>query len=292
MSDVARLALGTVQFGTTYGIANSSGKPSPEEARRLLQLAESVGIDTLDTAAAYGDSEATLGAIGVAGWNVVTKIPPLPGNCADPRHWLQDQLRASLARLRLSHVQGVLLHNPDDLLGPYGAELALGLQDVKAEGLARKTGYSIYSPDSLKYYMQVSRPDLVQAPLNVLDQRLLQDGWLDRLTDEEVEVHVRSVFLQGLLLLPPHQRPASFMRWNQFLDRWDRFVEETASGNRLAAALGFVKHIAGISKIVLGFDKAQHLEGVLLAYRDAGPADASSLACTDALLIEPRNWTA
>ena len=104
-----RLALGTVQFGLLYGIANSTGQVSPVDANTMLQLAADHGIDTLDTAIGYGDCETSLGEMGIEGFKVITKLPALPKDCVDVSTWVNEQVSSSLARLGLSAVYGLLL---------------------------------------------------------------------------------------------------------------------------------------------------------------------------------------
>ena len=139
-----RLALGTVQFGLPYGIANQAGQVSRTEANAMLQLALANGIDTLDTAIAYGDSETCLGEVGSQGFRVVTKLPALPDNCADIGDWVQQQVNASLSRLGVVEVYGLLLHRSEQLLGSNGVELYQALQALKDNGQVQKVGVSIY----------------------------------------------------------------------------------------------------------------------------------------------------
>lgn len=284
-----KLAIGTVQFGLNYGISNAGGRTSQEEAQRILDLAKGSGIDTLDTAAAYGDSEQVLGRIGVAGWKVVSKVPPLPNDEVNGKEWVLDHVRRSLDRLRIERLDGLLLHSAADLLKAQGRNIAVGLQEAKAEGLVGKVGYSIYSPQSLTELIEVMPPDLVQAPFNVLDQRLARSGWLGRLVEAGAEVHVRSVFMQGLLLMGREKRPPAFDRWRELWQRWDAAVGGH-SEQALALCLGFVKTQPGISRVIVGVENQDHLEQLLAIWERAAPFDATTLACDDPQLVEPSNW--
>lgn len=283
-----KLAIGTVQFGLDYGVSNSAGRTTIDEAGRILARAHTAGVDTLDTAAAYGESEKVLGEIGVSGWRVVSKIPSVPDG-ADAQEWISVNLRQSLTKLGLEKLDGLLLHNADDLLKNQSKEVIAGLQRAKSEGLVEKIGYSIYTPDSLPALTQRLKPDLVQLPLNVLDQRIITSGWLARLAEMGVEVHTRSVFLQGLLLMPQANRPAYFSRWQELWQRWDAYVA-TQNTSPLAACLGFVKSLTGVSRIVVGVDNLQHLEQLLNAWESTPPLNAEHFACADRDLIEPINW--
>jgi len=284
-----KLALGTVQFGLDYGISNEAGKTSQVEVKRILDLAKTSDLDTLDTAAAYGDSEEVLGRIGVAGWEVVSKVPFLPRDGVIGKQWVLDHVRQSLERLKIDRLEGLLLHCATDLLRAEGRDIAAGLQEAKAQGLVNKVGYSIYAPQSLTALLEVLPPDLVQAPFNVFDQRLTRSGWLDRLVETGSEVHVRSVFMQGLLLMSPEKRPPAFDKWNEYWQRWDAAVGGR-SEQALALCLGFAKAHQGISRIVVGVESHAHLEHLLEIWERAAPFDAAGLACDDPQLVDPSNW--
>ena len=283
------LALGTVQFGLDYGISNSTGKPPLEEVKRILISAREQAVDTLDTAVAYGDSETVLGCIGVSGWRVVSKVPAFQKIGMSGKEWVLHHLRESLERLRIKQLDSLLLHNAADLLGEEGRQIAAGLREAKAEGLVGKVGYSIYSPRPLKELVQIMPPDLIQAPLNVFDQRLVRSGWLNKLFEMGVEVHTRSVFMQGLLLMTSEMRPQAFNKWNDLLRRWDRTVGERGE-QALALSLGFVKGHLGISRVVLGVESLKQLEQLIKVWDQAVPFDANGFACDDPHLVEPSNW--
>ena len=284
-----KLALGTAQFGLNYGISNTTGMSSFEEARCILDRAKSKGIDTLDTAAAYGESELVLGRIGVADWKVITKVPPLPNGIQDGKEWVLHHIQQSLSRLQVERLDGLLLHNAADLLKVQGRNLAAGLQEAKAVGLVSKVGYSIYSPQPLTELIEIMLPDIVQAPFNVVDQRLATSGWLRRLTEIGVEVHVRSVFMQGLLLMGNEKRPQAFDKWRELWQRWDT-VAGCYGDEALACCLGFVKTQPFISRVIVGCQNQGHLEQLLAVWKKAIPFDATELSCEDPLLVEPSNW--
>lgn len=285
-----RLGLGTVQFGMRYGIANASGQISYEEARSILALARANGIDTLDTAAVYGNSEAALGELGVADFKVVTKLPAVPNDVLNVGDWVGEQVHASLQRLRLPSVHGVLIHRVSDLFGRCGAQLALALNHVRAAGLADKVGVSIYDPHELERIMLAVKPDLVQAPLNVVDRRLETSGWLKRLRYEGIEIHTRSTFLQGLLLMPRHAIPAKFARWSSHWEAWHRYLQGRQSA-ATSMCLSYPLGLAEIDRIIVGVDSAEQLAAVLRASDPAASAeDLLFMASNDEELINPSLW--
>lgn len=213
-----RIALGTVQFGLPYGIANQTGQVARSEAKAMLQLAAANSIDTLDTAIAYGESETRLGEAGVQSFNVVTKLPAIPASCHDVNGWVREQVGLSLCRLDLTRVYGLLLHRSDDLLGNNGAMLWHALEELRDVDLVQKIGVSVYAPSEIEAVTSLYKVDLVQAPFNIVDRRLSTSGWLDRLKSKGVEVHTRSAFLQGLLLMSRTAIPPKFSSWNPLWD--------------------------------------------------------------------------
>lgn len=286
----SRLALGSAQFGSKYGVANRTGEITSAELSAILETAKAAGISVCDTAALYGNAESRLGDAGLDGWKVVTKLPPLPESVTDVEGWVLSALGESLTRLRQPSVWGLLLHRAADLRGPRAAELYAALATVRARGLVTRIGLSIYSPGELDDLWPAFTFDLVQAPLNVFDQRLISSGWLERLTREGAEVHARSVFLQGVLLMPAAGRPSYFDRWTPLLDSWFTWLaQHHVSATK--ACLDFVLAHRSVSQVVIGVDSDAQLRE-LMAAADAPVASQppSRFATHDADLLEPFRW--
>lgn len=283
------LALGTAQFGLPYGIANRAGQVARTEARAMLQLASEHGVDTIDTAIAYGDSEKCLGEIGINGFKLVTKLPAVPDSCTDITTWINEQVRASLTRLGVPTAYGLLLHKSEQLLGPKGAEVYRALQVLKNDGQVKKLGVSIYSPSELDALLPYYDIDLVQAPFNLVDQRLHRTGWLKRLKDNGVEVHTRSAFLQGLLLMAEADLPAQFAPWSVLWHRWQKWLLENDTTS-LQACLAFLMPFTEIDRVVVGADSVKHLAQILSVTSRASIGELPDLYCEDENLINPAQW--
>lgn len=285
-----RLALGTVQFGLPYGIANHVGQVSRAEAKAMLQLASTNGIDTLDTAIAYGDSETCLGAVGTQGFKLVTKLSALPDDCADVSTWVRQQVAASLSRLGVSTVYGLLLHRSEQLLGPNGAALYRALQALKDNGQVQKVGISIYSPSEFAALTPQYRFDLVQAPFNLVDRHLYSTGWMQRLKDDGVEVHTRSAFLQGLLLMAQADIPAKFAPWSDLWLVWHRWLADHGV-SAIQACLAFPLSFAEIDRVVVGADSLSQLAQIVDTANRQPISDLPDLQCEDENLINPSRWS-
>jgi aryl-alcohol dehydrogenase-like predicted oxidoreductase len=289
---MTKLALGTAQFGCNYGIANVSGQVKVSEAKRILELAGKAEIDLLDTAIAYGDSEAILGKAGVAQFDVVSKLPGLPQKIGDLGSWVEKQVRASLARLGVGSLHGLLLHRTEDLLGDSGKSLIDALVRVQSSKLVRKLGVSIYDPSELDKIMHLMRIDLVQAPLNLIDRRLETSGWLSTLQQKNVEVHTRSAFLQGLLLMSHKQIPDKFRAWQPLWDNWAAKLKEN-NASALEACLAYPLSLAEVDRVVVGIDNLDQLKAIISASKVRMPQhDFLFMTSQDKELINPSSWIA
>lgn len=287
-----RIALGTVQFGLPYGVANTQGQVSYDQAEAMIGAMRTVGIDTIDTAIAYGEAETVLGRIGISDFRLVSKVPALcePAYAVDD--WVVAQVEASLERLRVPRLGGLLLHAPDDLLGPHGTDLTRGLLRARDGGLVERIGLSVYSPEQLAALVDRLPLEILQIPLNVFDRRFVETGWLDRLVSDNVEVHARSAFLQGLLLMPPDRVPSKFAPFNTLIDGWHSWLagDAAAGMSTVQACLAHVASYAGISRIVVGADSLAQLQDIIEAASAVSLRAPKSLASPLSPLINPAQW--
>jgi aryl-alcohol dehydrogenase-like predicted oxidoreductase len=285
-----RLALGTAQLGLRYGVTNATGQITRDAGAAILAHARENEIDTLDTAIAYGDSEQRLGEIGIDGWNVVTKLPAIPHGCADVGAWSRSLVTASLSRLGVPRLHGLLLHRPAELLGEFGGRLTHVLQELKRDGLVAKIGVSIYEPAELDALWARVPLDIVQAPMNVVDRRMQTSGWLDTLQRNGVEIHTRSTFLQGLLLIDAKNLPPQFARWRSLWDQWTPWLE--AQGvTPLEMCLGYVLSHRAVDRVIVGLDSLAHLQQIVSSARALVPSPPDFLMSDDLDLINPSRWT-
>jgi aryl-alcohol dehydrogenase-like predicted oxidoreductase len=288
-----KLGLGTAQLGMNYGISNVSGKFPEHEVKDLLDYASRAGLTILDTANSYGDSEAVIGRAtrGEQRFTVVTKTIQLGGNEITPRELraVEDALRASLDRLKSTSIYGILIHKTANLLCPGGDSLYELLIRWKREGLVEKIGVSVYDGAELRSLADRFPLDLVQIPLNVFDQRLLTDGTLRWLKFAGVEVHVRSVFLQGLLLMNANELPAQMQRFASRIAEYRHYLAES-NRSPLEGALGFVKHLAEVDVALIGVNSRAQLQECIESYDRAEDLDLSDFACNDLDFVDPRRW--
>jgi aryl-alcohol dehydrogenase-like predicted oxidoreductase len=289
---VERIVLGTVQFGLPYGVSHHGGAVPGAEVADILALARASGIRTLDTAAAYGDSERVLGELGdvSASFETITKTVPIrSGNLTDDDvAAVDDGFRRSLSRLNRDRVAALLVHDARDLLGHGGERLWALMEHHRAEGRAERIGVSVYDTEEIEAVLTRFPVELVQLPLSVFDQRLVEDGTLDRLVSRGISVHARSLLLQGLLLMQPDEVPETLSAAVPLLTRWKNACVD-ANVTRLEAALAFAL-AQPIEGLVIGVHSRDHLAECLAATRHPVSLPWPSFACRDSAVIDPRRW--
>jgi len=282
----ADLLLGTVQFGLAYGVAGR-GEVVPEaEVRSLLELAAASGITTLDTAPAYGDIEARLSALcdGLP-LSVVSKIAPVPVDAADAGAAVRASVRQSRARLG-DRLTTLLFHRADDLFRPDADVIWRSALD---EAGTLRVGVSVYDPATLVHLRARYGVSVAQLPANPLDQRLRHPGVADALAG--VEIHARSVFLQGLLLLPATDVRARVSAAVDAHARWTAWCGDHGL-SPVQAALAVTRALPCVSACVVGVDRPIQLEQILAAAHQAAPLEAPLLHSDDLNVIDPRRWSA
>lgn len=287
----AKLALGTVQFGLDYGISNAQGQVSSASITAILQQAQNSDIKWLDTAYLYGSAEANLGKQPLAQqFSIITKLPELTEGLN-----ARSALSCSLTRLQRSHVDSVLLHRPEQLLGELGLQIYADLNSLQLEGLCRRIGVSVYTPAELTAILDLFDIDVVQLPLNVFDQRFYQQGLLKRCQDLGISVHIRSLFLQGLLLMP--ERPAWCSTYQAAFTKINQYCEHYQT-DKLTLALAILRVLPAVELGVVGCTNAQELLQISEAWQQSAGLisqpdflqNIQELAQTDDNLISPVRW--
>jgi len=277
-----KLALGTAQFGLDYGVTNSEGKVQVEEVELILGCAKENSINTLDTAASYGNSEEVLGSIGISDFQIITKTIPLKNGVDEViKHFQQ-----SLTFLNKSSVNGLLIHNINEIEHKNFNTLFKQLTELKRQGLVNKIGFSIYTPEQVDFLLKNFDFDLIQVPFNIFDNRLIQGGQLQALNNKGIEVHARSVFLQGVLL--------DFNNLSNYFSPWKKefsIYQETVKDNGLSlleCALNFVLNIREIDKVLVGVNSERQLKEIIQAVKRR--SNLSAYPINDINLLNPSLW--
>lgn len=291
-----RIGLGTVQFGTNYGVVDPKQKLTEVEIAKTLDLAQESGVELLDTAFGYGSAETEVGRYlnGNSAFKVVTKTAIFPSSeiTADVCSRLRDSFLLSLERLRVDSVYGLLVHDAKMFEKPGAERLAELLRGLVDEGLAKKVGVSVYDAGQLDKILKIYPPDLVQLPTSVVDQRLLRSGHLERLSRSGVEIHGRTIFLQGVLLASPEKLPPHFKAVRSIFENFAKLA--TAHGlSQLDACIKFALDYSETDVSVVGVNSANELNDILssLDRCSSFTFDFEQYAIDDDLYLNPLHWS-
>jgi aryl-alcohol dehydrogenase-like predicted oxidoreductase len=295
LSRLSRIGLGTVQFGADYGVSNRDGRPSEAEVAAILARAVETGIGYLDTAASYANAELLIGRHLPSGHQlrIVTKLPPINEDAIAPYHGkaMLAALAASLERLRTVQVYGVLIHQARDLAKPGWQHLVDALHEARLRGLAACIGVSVYDGDDLALAESRFSPDIIQLPFNALDRRLAVCGWIARLKVAGIEVHARSLFLQGLLLMDPVTVPEFFAPLKQTLVK----LHEAWAAEELTPLAGCLRcslEAADINVTIIGVNRLHELDEIeaAIARLDSENTKFEFPIAIDPIYLDPRRW--
>lgn len=258
LTRVNKLCLGTVQFGMNYGIKNFDGKPSEFSIQEMLNYALDAGIRSFDTAMAYGDAQRKLGRYlpDDSSIKVYTKIPPniLLKQASNNKAVIVEQMMRSLESLRRDKVEGLYLHNADDI---YSDGVIDGLIECKRQGLVERVGISGYESKPIIDGVNGYGIDMYQMPYNVLDQRLERE--VLREIESKCLVFARSVFLQGLLLMNEDQIIASVPEAVVYIKAFHE-ISSKYEMNPIRAAMSFVLGNGHVDYLVFGVDNIRQLK--------------------------------
>jgi len=290
-----KIGIGAAQFGLDYGVSNTEGITPIAEVAKILQQAESLDIEWIDTAPAYGDSEAVLGSCIQERrcFKIMTKTPLFDKGVIreeDIAH-LRKTFILSLQHLKQSSIYGLLIHHADDLFAIDGQKLWDAMQALKDEGLVKKIGVSVYNAEQIDEALKRYAIDLVQVPVNIFDQRLLKNGHLKKLKDRHIEVHARSIFLQGLLLMEPSELPPYLSHAAPCLQKYHDLIKRL-NMTAMDAALAFVDHLEEIDSFIFGLNNLKQLDDIVnaLSFLKKDCIDFSSFAIEDPHIINPALW--
>jgi len=287
-SPLSKLGLGSGQFALDQ--ATVRGRPPQAEVRDILDIAARTQLAVFDVAGRSPQVEDALGTI-------MPRPNPFRISISTVRadrgpDFVEAEARATLRRLGVESADAILVPSAADLFGPHGLALWDRLKALKDQGLTKKIGVSVFASDDPLGVARRFRPDIIQAPASLLDQRLLIDGTLAALTGIGIEVHLRSIFLSGLLFLPADRAPNHLKEAASRISRARRLIAEGRS-DPLQAALGFALSRPEAASVLVGVTTAAELNAVIAAASSPPPdLDWDDMAIDDPVALDPRAWRA
>ena len=284
-----KIILGSANFDQIYGIKKNFIKKS--EIKKLFDLALKNKIKTIDTSPLYNKSEKIIGLLNNNRFKIISKIPKPPKNIKreNIKKWLKQNVMISLKNLKIKKFECLLLHNANSLLCKNGDEIYKGIRNMKINGFTSKIGVSIYDFNVLDKILKKFKFNLIQAPFNILDQRLVEKGWLKKLKKRKIEVHARSIFLQGILLLKHNQLPKKLIKLSKKLMIWENWLKKNKF-NSLQVCLSFVLNQRQLDGIVVGYNNTNQLNQILKLKQIKNNFSLPNLNIKDKKLIDPREW--
>ena len=283
-----KLAIGTAQFGSDYGIANKTGKLKTSEIKKIKKIAKLNGVKFVDTASAYRICEQRLGELGIKEFEVISKLPMTkPDN--NRFKWVLGSIKKSLKKLRVSKLYGIHVHNTKYLLDKKGKELYRGLLQAKKRGLVKKIGVSTYTIEELNRILSKYKIDLVLLPFNIFDQRPVKTKIFDKLKKLGIEIHTRSTFLQGMLMINYKNIPKKFEKWKNFFRNWDKIIKNQKKPP-FEICLKFVLSNPSIDKVVIGVDSAKQFKQIISKRGSISLKTTNIDASKEINLINPAKW--
>lgn len=291
-----KIGIGTAQLGMRYGIANKSSKITLNNFEKILNYSLKKKILLIDTANAYGNSENKIGRLFSKNkkfkkFKVITKINGLRKfNNKNIYSKTLELINLSINKINVKNLEGVLLHDINDLKSSKSERIIEALNKIKKKGLIKKLGISAYDINDVIKYINKFNFDFIQFPLNIFDQRILDNQILKKLKDKKVEIHIRSIFLQGLLLIPENNLPNNFKK-NIYLKKWYKFLFKHRI-SALEACADFIKSNKVYSKAIIGFDNSKQFFDFLKYFCNKKKLNLSykDLSVNNLKIINPSKW--
>ena len=282
-----KIAIGSANLGTRYGLFGKK-KFDTKEILKVEKLLSKSKIKFIDTAHQYKKSEEIIGKSKLKNLNIITKIKLPQQSTLSVNEIVNKIIFKSLKRLNKESIHSILVHDYKDLLGKKGKEFLKELKILKQSGLVKNIGISIYDSKELKKIWKFWKPDLVQIPLNLFDQRILQSSWLNILKKNKIQIFARSCFLQGLLIGNYNSLtiPKNLYLHLKKFDNW--CIANKIS--RLKACLDFVRQINKIDCIVVGFNDADQLNNILNEFKKKNKKISYKFKLNNLNYIDPRKW--
>ncbi len=281
------IIIGTAQFGEKYSVS-SNRAVSSVEANKIIKTAYKNKINHLDTAVNYFKAYNILKSINVSNWNIITKFPNLKlmKNSQNQYHVYAENI---LKDFKIDKIKCVHFHNINQLFSKNGDQSFRMLKDLKEKKVISQIGASVYFPEDVDRLVKNYDFDVIQCPINIFDREFINKKIFQKLKKRNIQVHVRSIFLQGLLLMEIHKLPNYFKKWYNFFGKWQKYLIENKI-SAIEACVFFIKNQKDIDKVIIGVDSVIHLNQILKAFKSKRKVNDFNIMINDRNLLKPSLW--
>ena len=284
-----KFSLGTANFGKIYGKGVGNVKVPPNEIKKILRYLKINKLNFLDTALIY-KNEKILKKENLKNWKITTKLPKIiTKKNSNIKKIVTNYIESFLKKIKSKNFYGLLLHDTSDLFNSQSDTLYKILISLKKKKIIKKIGVSVYDPKELDILLKKYKIDIVQLPLNVLDRRFAKLGYLKKLKSLGIEIHARSIFLQGLLILKEEEMPLRFKKWKKTWNEWNVWIKKNKV-SKLEACISYVKSIPEVDKIVVGVNNVIQLREIISVFKKNKKINFKKNFNYTRKLINPRSW--
>lgn len=287
--EMVNLILGTATFGTGYGISNNGNTLGRNIVREVVEVAQEIGIDRFDTAPSYGSAEVQLGDF--LNHSAQPRISSKIGreNSKSVKLMLAS-VRATLLRTRVSKLDNLYLHDPGALYGQSAGETIAGLKEIIDLGLANRVGVSVYSLQAVLAAKEIfDGLTVFQVPENICDRRMLNSTELINLKNDENQLIVRSIFLQGMLLLSPTEIPSKLQKGRSAVTQL-KTLADYHKVQPLDICLAYGRIIPWASGVIVGVADASQLRQIVESKIQLPSGWESIIDVLPESILDPRQW--
>ena len=278
-----KIIIGTTQFGLPYGISNTKGITNKSSINKILNLSRKKKIRNLYTSNYYGKANKVLGKNNLKKFNIILKFKEndfLKKN-------IINEIKKSSKVLRMK-ISVVIVDKFESIPKEKAKKIYKHLQDLKRKKLINKFGFSIYSFKNLKKICTKFKPDIIQCPYNIIDRRIEKNNYPNFFQKKKIEVHIRSIFLQGLLLMDFKKIPKKFYPWKKFFFIWHNWIKKE-NITAVNACYSFVSKSKFISKILIGVNNFSQFEEII-NIKVKKKLRFPKISSQSENLINPNNW--
>ena len=283
---VNKFILGTANLENSYG--KFSNYLNLKDFKKIINSPKNKPA-YIDTSLNYKNVHKILSKINLGNIKIITKISiPIKKNI-NPENWIFKNIRLIMKNLNVKSIYGVLIHNPSIFKKKELKDYIISLNKLKKKGIIKKTGFSVYNLKEANFLINNYDFNILQAPINIMDQSFCETIFLNKLSKKKIQLHARSIFLQGILLSSDLENDNYFKRWKNLWKKYYSWIEKNKI-SKLTACLTFVKKKRYISKIIIGVENQKQFDQILSNKRANNLKFEKFLFQKNEQLINPSKW--